>query len=99
MARLVCLFQFDQSLNRRAEEFSDVGRLVGEFRAQKVLASKVNRIVQILNLRFVYIVVDATNGLKIAGFLNIDNVVLDAEFGTDGFIAKNGKFDNDGQWI
>jgi hypothetical protein len=83
MTTLVSLFEFDQSLNRRAKEFSDIGRLVGEFRTQKVLTSKVNRIIQILNLGFVYIVVDSTNRLKVAGFLNIDHIILDAEFSAD----------------
>ena len=99
MTTLVGLFKFDQSLNCRAKEFSDVWCLVGEFRTQKVFTSKVNRIIQILNLGFVYIVVDSTNGLKVAGLLNIDHIILDAEFGTHRFIAKNGEFDNHGEWI
>jgi hypothetical protein len=59
MAALVCLFEFDQPLNCRAKEFTDIGCLVGEFGAQKMLTSEVDRIVQVLNLGFIYIVVDA----------------------------------------
>jgi hypothetical protein len=64
-----------------------------------MLTSKVNRIIQVLNLGFVDVVIDAADRLKVAWFLDINDVILDAEFRTDGFIAKNGEFDNDRKWI
>jgi hypothetical protein len=31
--------------------------------------------------------------------LDIDDIVLDAKFSADRLIAKNGEFDNNGEWI
>jgi hypothetical protein len=47
-------------------------------------------IIQVLYFSFVDIVIESADGLKIAGFLDINYIVLDAEFSTHGFIAKNG---------
>jgi hypothetical protein len=59
----------------------------------------VDGVVQILYFGLVGAVINPANGLEIAGFLEIHNVVLDAEFCADGFIAENGELDDDRERI
>jgi hypothetical protein len=59
----------------------------------------VDGVVQILDFGLVGAVINPANGLEIPGFLEIHNVVLDAEFCADGFIAENGEFYDDRQRI
>ena len=56
--------------------------------------SKVDRIIQILDLRFIDIVIKVAQWLEIAGLLDINHIVLDAEFSADRFVAKDGEFND-----
>jgi hypothetical protein len=52
-------------------------------------------IVQILDFGLVCIVVNTTNGLEIAGLLEIHHIIVDAKFCPNRFIAKNGELNYD----
>jgi hypothetical protein len=99
MTLAISLLEFIESLDSTSEEFANVGGFVSDCVIQEMKTSVLDGVIQILEFCLVDIVVQSANRLEVAGLLYVQDIVLDSEFGADGFVAKNGELDNDGQGV
>jgi hypothetical protein len=57
------------------------------FFGKELLTRNLYGVIHILQVSLVCVIEVSAYGLKRPGFLQIENIVLDADFGADGFIA------------
>lgn len=81
------------------EQLADLRGSVAKSRIQERPACDLNGIVEVLEVGFARIEIDATERLEGAGLLNVEDIVRDAEFCTHGFVAQDGELDNHGQRV
>lgn len=91
--------QFIEAVLGAFEEVGDFGVLLDAGGRQIELTGEFNGIVQVLDIGLVVFEQVSTKGLKGAGFLGINDIVVNAQLGANGFVAQNGQLDNDRQGI
>lgn len=81
------------------KQLADLRGSVAKSRIQERAARDLNGIIEVLEVGFSGIEIDATECLEGTGFLNVEDVIRDAEFCTHGFVAQDGELDNHGQRV
>lgn len=91
--------QFVESLLRATEELCHVWVFVFHVWGEIGLTSELNGVVKVVQVGFVVFEDESTQRLEQPRFLDVDDVVVDAQFGANGFVVDNGQFDDDGQRV
>lgn len=81
------------------KQFADLRRLVAESRIQKGRARNLDGVIEVLEVGFARTKINATQCLERPRFLDIKNIVGNAELRAYRFVAQDGEFHNDGQRV
>jgi len=83
------LLQFVETLQSTFEQFIDCRCFFDVSRIHKMTARKRNGVIQVLYFRFVGAEIVSHDALENAGFLQLNHIVMDMEFGSNRFIADD----------